>query len=345
MRAANIIGFQRSSLAVCASEGTPQSLRRAGRVMTKHKLKGILPPMITPLSAPDSLDVEGVERLVEHMVRGGVHGVFVSGTTGEGPAVSGKVRRELIVQAVRQVRGRVPLLVGAIDPCYAEVLNTAKFAADAGADALVIAPLYYLHQSQADIVRYVRQMAADSPLPLLLYNVPFQNLPQFSLPVLVECSQIPGVVGFKDSSGDFSKMEQELKALGGRPDFSVLVGPEQLLVRTVALGGDGCIGGAGNLFPELLVAVYQAAAEGREAEAKRLQAVLDSMRRQLYTVGEPETALLRGIKHAAAAMGLCRGAITAPFAPFSAEEGRELERRLEMVRQEVAEALQLAPAR
>ncbi len=296
--------------------------------------------MITPLSSPDTLDVEGVGRLVEHMLRGGVHGIFVSGTTGEGPAVSGKVRRELVVEAVRQVRRRVPLLVGAIDPCYAEVLNMAKFAADAGADALVIAPLYYLHLTPAEIVRYVRQVAAESPLPLLLYNVPFQNLPQFSLPVLVECSRLPGVVGFKDSSGDFSKMERELEAVGGRPDFSVLVGPDDLMLRTVKRGGDGCIGAAGNLFPELLVAVYQAAAEGRADEARRLQEVLDSARRQIYTVGEPTSALLRGVKHAAVAMGLCRGALTPPFEPFSAEEGRELERRLDVVRQQVAEALQ-----
>lgn len=157
--------------------------------------------MITPLSAPDTLDVEGLERLIERILSGGVHGLFILGSTGEGPGLSVRVRRELITRVARQVGDRVPLLVGAIDTSYAEILNTASLAADAGADAIVVAPPYYLPLSPADVARYVGLLSAASPLPVYLYNVPYLNLPQFSVEVLEQCFRMPGVAGFKDSSG------------------------------------------------------------------------------------------------------------------------------------------------
>ena len=95
--------------------------------------------MVTPLRARDELDVAGSERLIEHIVNGGVSGLFILGTTGEGPSLSYRLRRELITLACRQVRGRVPVLVGITDTAFVESVNLARHAADAGADALVLA--------------------------------------------------------------------------------------------------------------------------------------------------------------------------------------------------------------
>src|SRR5215469_3246209 len=116
-------------------------------------LKGIIPPMATPLAAIDKLDVRGVENLVEHILSGGVHGLFLLGTTGEGPALSYKLRQELIERVCDQAGLRVPVLVGITDSAYAEALHIADVAAKAGASAIVMAPPFYYQFSQGNLLR------------------------------------------------------------------------------------------------------------------------------------------------------------------------------------------------
>lgn len=103
-------------------------------------LAGIIPPSVTPLKGRDTLDVEAFERLIERMIAGGVHGLFVLGTTGEGPGLSYRLRREIIDRACGIVRGRVPVLVGITDTAFMESVAIARHAAAAGADTVVAAP-------------------------------------------------------------------------------------------------------------------------------------------------------------------------------------------------------------
>src|ERR1700740_1981819 len=105
--------------------------------------RGIIPPLITPLVQRDELDVAGLEKLIEHVLSGGVHGLFILGTTGEAPSLSYRLRRELIDAVCRFVRGRVPVLVGITDTAFVESVSLACHAADAGAEALVVSTPYY----------------------------------------------------------------------------------------------------------------------------------------------------------------------------------------------------------
>src|SRR5438067_11401603 len=125
------------------------------RLVTKRseaqnpKLQGIIPPLITPLKGWDELDLAGLERLVEHVIAGGVQGVFILGTTGEGPGLSYRLRRELIERVCRQARERVPILVGITDTSYVEALGLACHAAYCGAQAVVASAPYYMPPGQA----------------------------------------------------------------------------------------------------------------------------------------------------------------------------------------------------
>src|ERR1700734_57318 len=116
-------------------------------------VRGIIPPMVTPLTGPDELDVSGLERVIERILRGGVHGLFILGTTGEGPALSYKLRRELIRRTCAQVAGRVPVLVGVTDSAWPEMLQMTARAAESGANAHVVAPPYYFMLGQPDLLR------------------------------------------------------------------------------------------------------------------------------------------------------------------------------------------------
>ena len=115
-------------------------------------LRGIIPPLATPLASIDALDVPGLEKLIEHILGGGAHALFILGTTGEGPALSYRLRRELIERVCTQVGSRVPILVGISDSAYAESLHLAEFSAKAGASAVVAATPFYFQLGQSELV-------------------------------------------------------------------------------------------------------------------------------------------------------------------------------------------------
>src|SRR5271169_3766297 len=138
----------------------------------KLPLTGIIPPMVTPLRDRDGLDFAGLEKLIEHILAGGVNGLFILGTTGEGPGLSYRLRRELIERVCKQVRQRVPVLVGITDTAFVESVNVARAAADFGADAVVAAPPYYLPEAPPELQEYLDHLVAELPLPLFLYNMP-----------------------------------------------------------------------------------------------------------------------------------------------------------------------------
>jgi len=135
-------------------------------------LQGIVPPLVTPLKARDQLDYQGLKRLLDHVIEGGVAGVFILGTTGEAPSLSYRLRREMIAESVRLVGGRVPVLVGVTDTAFAETVALAEYAAQCGADTAVLTTPYYFPVGQTELTRYVQNIAPMIPLPMMLYNMP-----------------------------------------------------------------------------------------------------------------------------------------------------------------------------
>ena len=171
-------------------------------------LRGIIPPMVTPLSDRDTLDHAGLERLIEHMISGGIHGLFILGTTGEGPSLSYRLRCELIERTCAQVAGRIPVLVAVTDTAFVESVNLANHAAEAGAAAAVFSAPYYFPAGQPELLEYVTHLVEEMPLPVFLYNMPSLTKTTFGLELLAEAVQMPQIVGLKDSSGDLDYFRQ-----------------------------------------------------------------------------------------------------------------------------------------
>lgn len=174
--------------------------------------------MITPLQDRDVLDVAGLERLIEHILAGGVHGLFILGTTGEAPSLSYRLRRELIERTCRQVRERVPVLVGVTDTAFVESVNLARHAADAGAAAVVLAPPYYFPAGQDELVEYVQHLVAELPLPVFLYNMPMMTKVVIEPDTIRRLRDQPRIMGVKDSSGDLAYFDQLLAVARARPE-------------------------------------------------------------------------------------------------------------------------------
>src|SRR5215470_6176702 len=196
-------------------------------------LTGIIPPIVTPLLDRDNLDVEGLERLIERIVSGGVSGLFLLGTTGEGASLSYRLRRELIERTCRQVNKRAPVLVNITDTAFVESVNLARHAADSGAQALVVAPPYYLPAGQPELQEYLAHLVAELPLPLFLYNIPPLTKVSYELDTVRRAMDHPRIVGLKDSSGDMNYFKQAAALLKQRPDWSLLIGPEAKLLEAL----------------------------------------------------------------------------------------------------------------
>lgn len=284
--------------------------------------------MITPLRDRDELDIAGLERLVEHILGGGVSGLFILGTTGEGPSLSYRLRRELIERVCRQVKGRVPVLVGITDTAFVESVNVARQSADAGATAVVLATPYYLPQGQPELQEYLTHLVPELPLPLYLYNMPGLTKVSFEIETVRRAMDEPRIIGLKDSSGNMTYFHRLVGLLPHRPDWTLLVGPEEMLLDTVLAGGHGGVNGGANLFPKLYVRLYEAALAGNLARGRALHAAVMRVSNSLYRVGRHSSAIIKGLKCALACRGVCDDFMAEPFHRFRAEERMQVERLL-----------------
>lgn len=293
-------------------------------------LTGIIPPMVTPLKSNDELDHEGLERLVEHLIEGGVHGIFALGTTGEAPSLSYALRRELVERVCQQVDGRVPVLVGITDSSFVESVNLAKHAADCGAGGLVLAPPYYFPAGQAELIEYLQDLLPQLPLPLYLYNMPAMTKLVFEPETVATMAELDGVAGLKDSSGNMVYFHTLVRTLSKvRPDFSLLVGPEELLAEAIAFGGHGGVSGGANMFPHLYVDLYNAAVAGDHQRVAALHARVMQISTTIYRVGQHSSSIIKGIKASLSLMGICNDAMAEPFKKFRDQERAMIRQHLD----------------
>jgi dihydrodipicolinate synthase/N-acetylneuraminate lyase len=305
------------------------------------RLTGIVPPMVTPMRGRDDLDVPGLERLVERILGGGVSGLFILGTTGEGPSLGYRLRREVVQRVCGLVRHRVPVLVGITDTAFVESLGLARLAADSGADAVVAAPPYYLPGGQPELREYLDHLVPELPLPLFLYNMPSLTKVSFDLDTVRYAMDQPRIVGLKDSSGDMAYFRGAAELLKHRPEWSLLVGPEERLLEALTAGGHGGVSGGANVFPGLYVGLYRAFAAGHTRRAEELHEQVLRTSGSLYRIGRHPSAVIKGIKCALACLGICDDFMAEPFHRFRATERALVERRLVELRSEL-DALGLA---
>ena len=286
--------------------------------------------MVTPLKDWDTLDNQGIEKLINHILNGGVHGLFVLGTTGEAPSLSHQLRKEVIKRTLDQVGTKVPVLVGITDTSFIETINIAEFAAEAGASAVVLAPPYYFPAGQFELIEYIEHLEQRLPLPLFLYNMPSHTKMIFEPETVKKASELPGVIGLKDSSGNMVYFHQLQQLFRDQDDFKLFVGPEELLGETLVLGGHGGVCGGANLIPELYVSMYETSIGGDLKKMGELHERIMQVSSSIYSVGKYKSSYLKGLKCALSIMDICNDFMAEPFHKF-----RETERGI--IRQHLIE--------
>ena len=296
-----------------------------------HPLRGIITAMVTPLDKDHNLDQKGLERLVEHLIGGGVHGIFILGTTGEAPNLPYNVRSALIEQTCKRVASRVPVIVGITDTSYQDALRMAVKSYECGALAVVAAPPYYYQVSQADLLQYFKGLAAESPLPLFLYNAPLNTHLWLEIATVIQAAGEPNIVGLKDSGlnmGYFHAVRESVKAM---PDFSLLVGPDDLLAEAVLMGAHGGMAGGSNVWPRLFVALYEAAVAQDVSRISALHQQAVQFDNAVYRSADHATNPLRGLKCALSLMGICSTDLTPPLRAYSSKERERVQQYLRQV--------------
>jgi dihydrodipicolinate synthase/N-acetylneuraminate lyase len=279
-------------------------------------LQGVLPPMITPLDADERIDEAGLERQIERLLAGGVHGIYLLGSSGEGPALRDSERRRAIEGARRVLHGRAPLIVGCMASSTALTIEAIRAAEAAGAEAVAVTPPhYYPLSAHAMMLEHYRRCAAASSVPLLIYNIPLTTKVMLSPETIMAIAELPNVAGIKDSSGDFTHALRILALRGSNAAFSVLLGSVPISGPAIMMGADGIIPGVANLDPRLLVDLYERARVGDLAGVRELKPrVLSLMRVLEFGPG------VSCLKTALELMGVCSAHVTAPFPALGERE-------------------------
>jgi len=276
-----------------------------------EELTGVVPALISPLRRGGSVDEAAVTRLVDRVIEGGVHGLLPLGSTGETASLDEPARRTILACVVAAAAGRVPVICGVAQSHLSAARVEVEAAARLGAAAVLVAPPFYYPMDQVTLLDFYRDLAAHSPLPILLYNIP-QFTKVVAEPASVETLAREGaIVGIKDSSRDFEYFEGVCIATRELPRFRIFTGSDTMLLPSLAMGGSGTICGAANVAPRWVVRIDEEFKRGdlvaARAEQDALYKLVIALRAGVFPAA---------IKAACHLQGICEPWCAAPMKPL-----------------------------
>lgn len=304
------------------------------KMKNKKCFEGIMVPMVTPLKNQHEIDFEALDLLIEHMLQGGIQGVFILGTTGEATALSYAQRKALIQHTGRLLKNKIPFWVGISDTATKELFDMATVAAANGASAVVATPPYYAPPQQKELKHFYLYIADRVPIPLYLYNYPSLTKVEIAPETVKILSEHSNIWGLKDSSGDLNYL-QELLTLQITTDFNWLVGPEELLFKSLTMGAHGGVNGGANLFPSLYVSAYNAFRNKDTEKCQLYKQLIDQVGAEIYRGAYPERSFLKGLKAALAQKHLCRNILMHPFENFTKAIQEEIGLAMEEIQKQI----------
>ncbi len=282
------------------------------------KYKGVVVPMVTPVTKEGFLDVEAVERIVCFFAENGVSPLLM-GTTGEGNSVSGKDGRKMVQAAVKAAAGRITIYAGLTGNCFEEQLQQADAYNEARADVIVATLPSYYALTEEQMIGYYTSLADNIKRPLMLYNILATTHMSIPLEAVKLLADHPNIVGLKDSERDLERMSACVRFSKQREDFSYFCGWAAQSAHALQLGADGIVPSTGNFVPGMFKQLYDAAISGDMATAVRLQEETDEIA-QIYQKGRTLGQSLAALKVMMQLRGLCQPWMLMPLSRLSEEE-------------------------
>lgn len=289
-----------------------------------EKLHGVVPPILTPLSPDETIDLASLRRLVAFLIQGGVHGIWVLGTTGEFASFTRRERAEAVRVAVEAAGGRVPVVANISDAATRLAIEHGRDAAAAGADAAALLPPYYYLNEQDELLDHFRRVREAVDLPLLAYNIPQNVKAKFGVETILRLGEEGTIVGLKDSQNDLDWFRQVMTGARQRGvRLRGFLGTRYLIDAGLLAGAHGAIPGVANVAPRLCVECYEAARRGDFEAADRATAKLIAVTRLggIARGGSATAGNFATMKAALRRMGvLSTSLVTAPLRNLTEEE-------------------------
>jgi 4-hydroxy-tetrahydrodipicolinate synthase len=242
------------------------------------KPKGVIPALVTPLDKTGNLMEEALRKLIDYTISGGVHGLFILGSSGEIYGLTNEQKRRVVEVTVEHTAGRVPIYCGASEITTRDCIQTAKMVQEiGGVSALSVLTPYFLTPNQSELVEHFTAIAKSTNLPIILYGNEARTQVKIDVKTCEELSKVENIIGIKDSSGDMTKMAEYLRVTD-RETFSVLAGRDTLIYSGLCHGGTGAIASTGNIAPKLVSEIYNTFVAGDQQKALELQLKLSPLR-------------------------------------------------------------------
>lgn len=287
----------------------------------KKTFKGIIPPIITPMTMERKLDKKALYRLIDYDISSGVSGIFTMGSSGEAMMTSREVWLDTIDSTIRYVAGRVNVFCGVIDSSTIRVIENIKVAEQLGAKNMVVTPAFYLQNScQEEIIRHFEAIAKNTSSNIIVYNIPAMTHVTIAPHTIQKIAEIDNVVAYKDSSADWESFQRVLFLLENY-DIAVFNGAEELCSVAIIFGAQGCVPGLAGFFPKLFVDLYHAGVHGDIKEVYRLQKDVWELRKSLRTGKHWMSAM----KHIGSSMNFGADITSMPCEPLTSEEAKTID--------------------
>ncbi len=279
-------------------------------------LKGIIPPLITPVKENEDIDETALRKIVNHCIEKKLHGVFIGGTMGESLSSTQEQRDKSIRIALDEAKGRVPVLGGVMDSSTRRVIENIKRFEQMGGEYAVVSPVFYsTHAGTRETIRHFEEISKNTKVKILAYNIPAYTGLNVSPEMVFEIAKIDKVVGIKDSSGNFVQFLKLLNHFRGT-DFKVFQGLSALAGVSILMGADGLVLGYAPLFPEIYLDLYESSLRKDIERLKLLAPIIED----IAGINNLSTYSISATKYSMTMLGFSDKRMMKPSEPVKPEE-------------------------
>ena len=267
-------------------------------------LKGSIVALITPFKDENLSESEYVKLINYHLVNG-TNGVVPGGTTGESPTLSHNEHRKIIEIAVKECKGKIPVIAGTGSNSTEEAIELSKFAEKAGSDALLVVTPYYNKPTQEGLYQHYKKINDSVGIPIIIYNIPSRSVINMEVDTMAKLYELKNIKGVKDATGDLNRVDQQLKAMG--KEFIQLTGNDDNALEFNKRGGVGAIGVTANIAAKL-ASDFQKACKEDLTKALELDKLLQPLHKSLFIESNPSP-----VKYGASLLGMCQPTVRLPL--------------------------------
>ncbi len=286
-------------------------------------LKGSIVALITPFDG-ENLSEEGYIKLINYHLDNGTNGVVPGGTTGESPTLSHNEHKKIIEIAVKECKGKIPVVAGTGSNSTYEAIELSKFAEKAGSDALLIVTPYYNKPTQEGLYQHYKKINDSVGIPIIIYNIPSRSVIDMSVDTMAKLFELKNIKGVKDATGNLNRVDQQLKAMG--KEFIQLTGNDDNALEFNKRGGVGAIGVTANIAAKLS-SEFQKACENDINEAVKLDQLLQPLHTSLFIESNPSP-----VKYAASLLGMCKPTVRLPLVEIREETKKQVSEALKVAK-------------